>query len=164
MRLNRHYRELLRELDRAPTLAELAERARLPQDSVRAVTELQEPLSLDAPREDGEDLKLLDLIADESGAAPEEHVERTSLALLTRAALAALPEREAAVLRLRFGVDANDEYTLERIGAQLGLSRERVRQLQILAARAMREQELAPVLQDFLDDAVISERHPVTTR
>ena len=75
-----------------------------------------------------------------------------------------MPRREAAVLRLRFGIDANDEYTLERIGAQLGLSRERVRQLQVLASRAMREQGLAPVLVDFLDDAIVSERFPVTTR
>ncbi|MGW8369016.1 MAG: sigma-70 family RNA polymerase sigma factor, partial [Gammaproteobacteria bacterium] len=138
-RLNRCYVELTREQGRPPTLTSVADRAGLPTERVREVMQNQEPISVDAPWNPDEDLTLLETLCDESAPAPDDLADNEAVSRIVRGVLARLPEREALLLKLRFGIESGDEYTLERIGGQLGLSRERVRQLQALAVKTLRE-------------------------
>ncbi len=138
-KLNRCYVELTREQGHPPTLASVADRAGLPIERVREVMQNQEPVSVDAPWNPDEDLTLLETLSDESAPSPDDLADNEAVSRIVRGVLAKLPEREALLLKLRFGIESGDEYTLERIGGQLGLSRERVRQLQALAVKALRE-------------------------
>jgi RNA polymerase sigma factor (sigma-70 family) len=138
-RLNRCYVDLTREQGHPPTLTSVADRAGLPTERVREVMQNQEPISVDAPWNPDEDLTLLETLCDESAPAPDDLADDEAVSRIVRGVLARLPEREALLLKLRFGIESGDEYTLERIGGQLGLSRERVRQLQALAVKTLRE-------------------------
>ncbi len=140
-RLNRYYVEMLRENGRPPTLAAVAERSGVAIERVRDVMQNQDAISVDAPWDVNEDLTLLDTLGDESGPMPDEAVDREAVERIVRDVLADLPDREEALLKMRFGIDSADEYTLERIGSQLGLSRERVRQLQAIAVKSLRKSE-----------------------
>jgi RNA polymerase primary sigma factor len=140
-RLNWFYVEMLRENGRPPTLAAVAERSGVAIERVRDVMQNQDAISVDAPWDVNEDLTLLDTLGDESGPKPDEAADREAVERIVRDVLADLPDREEALLKMRFGIDSADEYTLERIGSQLGLSRERVRQLQAIAVKSLRKSE-----------------------
>ncbi len=140
-RLNRFYVEMLREDGRPPTLADVADRAGVAVERVREVMQHQDAVSVDAPWDVNEDLTLLDTLDDETAPPPDEAADRDTVMRIVRDVLADLPDREEALLKMRFGIDSADEYTLERIGSQLGLSRERVRQLQTIAVKSLRKSD-----------------------
>lgn len=140
-RLRRMQERLLRETGKLATHAELAERAGLPLEQVeRAMEVVAQPVSLDAPlaSSDREGTELGDLVADVGGTSADEEVAAHELEGDTRALLAELPEREAEVIRMRFGLGGHRQRTLEEVGARLSLSRERARQLERDALRKLR--------------------------
>ena len=140
-RLNRYYVEMLREHGHPPTLAAVANRAGVAVERVREIMQHQDAVSVDAPWDVNEDLTLLDTLDDEAAPMPDEMADRETVERIVRDVLAGLPDREEALLKMRFGIDSADEYTLERIGSHLGLSRERVRQLQAIAVKSLRKSD-----------------------
>jgi RNA polymerase primary sigma factor len=140
-------------LGREPTPQEVAERAELPVEKVREVFGLvKQPVSLDAPIHDGEDDELVDLVEDKSALLPSDRAVSTDLTAHMQHALGELSPREENVVRLRFGIDGRAEQTLEEIGQDLGLTRERVRQIEAKALKRLRHPKRAKLLKPFVEN------------
>jgi RNA polymerase primary sigma factor len=151
-KLKRISRQMLQEMGRDPTPEELAERMAMPEDKVRKILKItKEPISMATPVGDDKDARLGDLIEDSHAMSPVESAMVLGLRETTRKALAGLPEREAEVLRMRFGIDMNTGHTLEEIGKQFDITRERIRQLEVKALHKLRHPSRSESLRSFLD-------------
>ena len=152
-KLNRISRQMLQEMGREPTPEELAERMMMPEDKIRKVLKIaKEPISMETPIGDDEDSHLGDFIEDTTLELPLDSATSESLRSATRDVLAGLTAREAKVLRMRFGIDMNTDHTLEEVGKQFDVTRERIRQIEAKALRKLRHPSRSEVLRSFLDD------------
>jgi RNA polymerase primary sigma factor len=150
-KLNRISRQMLQEMGREPTPDELAVRMEMPEDKVRKVLKIaKEPISMETPIGDDEDSHLGDFIEDASVQSPLESATMESLRETTHAVLAQLTPREAKVLRMRFGIDLNTDHTLEEVGKQFDVTRERIRQIEAKALRKLRHPSRSEQLRSFL--------------
>ena len=151
-KLNRISRQMLQEMGREPTPDELAIRMEMPEDKVRKVLKIaKEPISMETPIGDDEDSHLGDFIEDSRVMSPVEHATVASLRESTQQILASLTAREAKVLRMRFGIDMNTDHTLEEVGKQFDVTRERIRQIEAKALRKLRHPSRSEQLKSFLD-------------
>jgi RNA polymerase primary sigma factor len=151
-KLNRVSRQMLQEMGREPTPDELAERMEMPEDKVRKVLKIaKEPISMETPIGDDEDSHLGDFIEDGSVLSPVDSATGEGLREATREVLAGLTPREAKVLRMRFGIDMNTDHTLEEVGKQFDVTRERIRQIEAKALRKLRHPNRSEQLRSFLD-------------
>jgi RNA polymerase primary sigma factor len=151
-KLNRISRQMLQEMGREPTPEELAERMMIPEDKIRKVLKIaKEPISMETPIGDDEDSHLGDFIEDSSGELPIDAATAESLKQATHEVLAGLTAREAKVLRMRFGIDMNTDHTLEEVGKQFDVTRERIRQIEAKALRKLRHPSRSEQLKSFLD-------------
>ena len=152
-KLNRISRQMLQEMGREPTPDELAVRMEMPEDKVRKVLKIaKEPISMETPIGDDEDSHLGDFIEDTSVTSPIEQATNESLKETTHSVLAQLTPREAKVLRMRFGIDMNTDHTLEEVGKQFDVTRERIRQIEAKALRKLRHPSRSEQLRSFLMD------------
>jgi RNA polymerase primary sigma factor len=150
-KLNRISRQLLQEMGREPTPDELAERMEMPEDKVRKVLKIaKEPISMETPIGDDEDSHLGDFIEDAEVSSPVDSATSEGLKETTHAVLAGLTPREAKVLRMRFGIDMNTDHTLEEVGKQFDVTRERIRQIEAKALRKLRHPSRSDHLRSFL--------------
>ena len=151
-KLVRVSRQLVQELGREPTPEELAKELNMPVDKVREISKIsQEPVSLETPIGEEEDSHLGDFIPDEAAPAPSEAASFVLLKEQLGAVLETLSEREAKVLRLRFGLDDGRARTLEEVGKEFDVTRERIRQIEAKALRKLRHPSRSKKLKDFLD-------------
>jgi len=151
-KLNRISRQVLQEMGREPTPEELAERMEMPEEKVRKVLKIaKEPISMETPIGDDEDSHLGDFIEDANIQAPNDSAGFEGLRRTTRDALEGLTAREAKVLRMRFGIDMNTDHTLEEVGKQFDVTRERIRQIEAKALRKLRHPSRSDELKTFLD-------------
>ena len=152
-KLNRISRQMLQEMGREPNPEELAVRMGMPEDKIRKVLKIaKEPISMETPIGDDEDSHLGDFIEDTTLALPADAATSESLRNATREVLAGLTAREAKVLRMRFGIDMNTDHTLEEVGKQFDVTRERIRQIEAKALRKLRHPSRSEVLRSFLDE------------
>ncbi|MGD8109947.1 RNA polymerase sigma factor RpoD [Vibrio sp. NTOU-M3] len=152
-KLNRISRQMLQEMGREPLPEELAERMQMPEDKIRKVLKIaKEPISMETPIGDDEDSHLGDFIEDTTLELPLDSATSTSLKGATRDVLAGLTPREAKVLRMRFGIDMNTDHTLEEVGKQFDVTRERIRQIEAKALRKLRHPSRSETLRSFLDE------------
>jgi RNA polymerase primary sigma factor len=151
-KLNRISRQILQELGREATPEELAERMEMPEDKVRKVLKIaKEPISMETPIGDDEDSHLGDFIEDAKVLSPVEAATIAGLRESTQNVLAGLTAREAKVLRMRFGINMNTDHTLEEVGKQFDVTRERIRQIEAKALRKLRHPSRSEQLRCFLD-------------
>ncbi len=151
-KLNRISRQMLQEMGREPNPEELAERMMMPEDKVRKVLKIaKEPISMETPIGDDEDSHLGDFIEDTTIDSPIDSATMESLRGATNDVLAGLTAREAKVLRMRFGIDMNTDHTLEEVGKQFDVTRERIRQIEAKALRKLRHPSRSDLLKSFLD-------------
>ena len=151
-KLNRISRQILQEMGREPTPEELSERMELPEDKVRKVLKIaKEPISMETPIGDDEDSHLGDFIEDANQMSPNDSAGFEGLRRTTLDALEGLTQREAKVLRMRFGIDMNTDHTLEEVGKQFDVTRERIRQIEAKALRKLRHPSRSDQLKTFLD-------------
>ena len=151
-KLNRVSRQMIQEMGREPTPEELAERMEIPEDKVRKVLKIsKQPISMETPIGDDEDSHLGDFIEDGNAISPVETATIDSLSESTREVLSSLTPREAKVLRMRFGIDMNTDHTLEEVGKQFDVTRERIRQIEAKALRKLRHPQRAELLRSFLE-------------
>ena len=152
-KLNRISRQMLQEMGREPTPEELGERMEMPEDKIRKVLKIaKEPISMETPIGDDEDSHLGDFIEDATMQSPIEVATVESLKEATRDVLSGLTAREAKVLRMRFGIDMNTDHTLEEVGKQFDVTRERIRQIEAKALRKLRHPTRSEHLRSFLDE------------
>ncbi|MDA8738318.1 RNA polymerase sigma factor RpoD [Luminiphilus sp.] len=152
-KLNRISRQMLQEMGREPTPEELGERMDMPEDKVRKVLKIaKEPISMETPIGDDEDSHLGDFIEDVTISSPVDAATDEGLTEATRDVLGGLTAREAKVLRMRFGIDMNTDHTLEEVGKQFDVTRERIRQIEAKALRKLRHPTRSDYLRSFLDD------------
>ncbi len=152
-KLNRISRQMLQEMGREPTPEELGKRMEMPEDKIRKVLKIaKEPISMETPIGDDEDSHLGDFIEDVSITSPVDAATTQGLMEATREVLAGLTAREAKVLRMRFGIDMNTDHTLEEVGKQFDVTRERIRQIEAKALRKLRHPSRSDHLRGFLDD------------
>jgi RNA polymerase primary sigma factor len=152
-KLNRISRQMLQEMGREPTPEELSERMQMPEDKIRKVLKIaKEPISMETPIGDDEDSHLGDFIEDNTIIQPLDSATGGSLKDATQDVLAGLTQREAKVLRMRFGIDMNTDHTLEEVGKQFDVTRERIRQIEAKALRKLRHPSRSEQLRSFLDD------------
>ncbi|MEQ9393682.1 RNA polymerase sigma factor RpoD [Haliea sp.] len=152
-KLNRISRQMLQEMGREPTPEELGERMDMPEDKVRKVLKIaKEPISMETPIGDDEDSHLGDFIEDATISSPIEAATGQGLQEATKEVLAGLTAREAKVLRMRFGIDMNTDHTLEEVGKQFDVTRERIRQIEAKALRKLRHPTRSDYLRSFLDE------------
>jgi RNA polymerase primary sigma factor len=152
-KLNRISRQMLQEMGREPTPDELAVRMEMPEDKVRKVLKIaKEPISMETPIGDDEDSHLGDFIEDTSVESPIDSATTESLRETTHSVLAGLTPREAKVLRMRFGIDMTTDHTLEEVGKQFDVTRERIRQIEAKALRKLRHPSRSEQLRSFLED------------
>ena len=152
-KLNRVSRQMLQEMGREPTPEELGERMEMPEDKVRRVLKIaKEPISMETPIGDDEDSHLGDFIEDITIGSPVELATGEGLKEATRDVLGGLTAREAKVLRMRFGIDMNTDHTLEEVGKQFDVTRERIRQIEAKALRKLRHPSRSEHLRSFLDE------------
>jgi RNA polymerase primary sigma factor len=152
-KLNRISRQMLQEMGREPSPDELAVRMEMPEDKVRKVLKIaKEPISMETPIGDDEDSHLGDFIEDTSVDSPIDSATMESLRETTHSVLAGLTPREAKVLRMRFGIDMNTDHTLEEVGKQFDVTRERIRQIEAKALRKLRHPSRSEQLRSFLMD------------
>ena len=152
-KLNRIFRQMLQEMGREPTPEELAEKMDMPEDKVRKVLKIaKEPISMETPIGDDEDSHLGDFIEDLNILSPVESATGESLRESTRDILTTLTARESKVLRMRFGIDMNTDHTLEEVGKQFDVTRERIRQIEAKALRKLRHPSRAEHLRSFLSE------------
>ncbi|HUG98036.1 MAG TPA: RNA polymerase sigma factor RpoD [Gammaproteobacteria bacterium] len=150
-KLNRISRQMLQEMGREPTPDELAIRMEMPEDKVRKVLKIaKEPISMETPIGDDEDSHLGDFIEDASVLSPVDSATGEGLKETTHAVLAGLTPREAKVLRMRFGIDMNTDHTLEEVGKQFDVTRERIRQIEAKALRKLRHPTRSEQLRSFI--------------
>jgi len=151
-KLNRISRQMLQEMGREATPEELAERMEIPEEKVRKVLKIaKEPISMETPIGDDEDSHLGDFIEDANVISPIDSATDVSLGEATRGVLGSLTPREAKVLRMRFGIDMNTDHTLEEVGKQFDVTRERIRQIEAKALRKLRHPSRSEMLRSFLD-------------
>ena len=151
-KLNRVSRQMLQEMGRDPTPEELAERMAMPEDKVRKVMKIaKEPISMETPIGDDEDSHLGDFIEDTTAISPLDAATNEGLAEAVRDVMASLTPREAKVLRMRFGIDMNTDHTLEEVGKQFDVTRERIRQIEAKALRKLRHPSRSELLRSFLE-------------
>jgi RNA polymerase primary sigma factor len=152
-KLVRATRHLVQVLGREPAAEELSEKLELPLDKVRTVLKIaREPISLETPVGEEDDSHLGDFIEDTNAVSPQDAVIHSNLAEQTRRVLATLPPREARVLRMRFGIDERSNHTLEEVGNDFEVTRERVRQIEAKALRKLRHPSRSRVLKTFIDE------------
>jgi len=152
-KLNRVSRQMVQEMGREPTPEELGERMDLPEDKVRRVLKIaKEPISTETPIGDEEDTTLGDFIEDTSIDSPDEAATEENLQFATDDILGSLTAREAKVLRMRFGIGMNTDHTLEEVGKQFDVTRERIRQIEAKALRKLRHPTRSSHLKGFLDE------------
>ena len=152
-KLNRISRQMLQEMGREPTPEELGVRMEMSEDRVRKVLKIaKEPISMETPIGDDEDSHLGDFIEDATMQSPIDIATVESLKEATRDVLGGLTEREAKVLRMRFGIDMNTDHTLEEVGKQFDVTRERIRQIEAKALRKLRHPSRSEHLRSFLDE------------
>ena len=150
-KLNRISRQMLQEMGREPLPDELAERMEMPEDKVRKVLKIaKEPISMETPIGDDEDSHLGDFIEDQTVHSPVDSATSEGLKETTHTVLAGLTPREAKVLRMRFGIDMNTDHTLEEVGKQFDVTRERIRQIEAKALRKLRHPTRSDQLRSFL--------------
>ena len=151
-KLNRLSRQLLQELGRQPTTEELSKKMDLPEDKVlKALDVAKQPISLETPVGDDDDSTMWNLVSDTSVESPMDHATDEGLRETTTNVLTALTEREAKVLRMRFGIDMNTDHTLEEVGRQFSVTRERIRQIEAKALRKLRHPARSEQLRSFID-------------
>ncbi len=151
-KLNRISRQMLQEIGREPTPEELSERMQMPEEKIRKVLKIaKEPISMETPVGDDEDSHLGDFIEDTALEQPLDAATSESLRSATRDILSGLTPREAKVLRMRFGIDMNTDHTLEEVGKQFDVTRERIRQIEAKALRKLRHPSRSDVLRSFLE-------------
>ncbi len=152
-KLNRISRQMLQEMGREATPEELSERMEMPEDKVRKVLKIaKEPISMETPIGDDEDSHLGDFIEDAGVVSPVESATVEGLREATQNMLGGLTSREAKVLRMRFGIDMNTDHTLEEVGKQFDVTRERIRQIEAKALRKLRHPSRSERLRSFLDN------------
>ena len=152
-KLNRVSRQMLQEMGREPTPEELAERMEMPEDKIRKVLKIaKEPISMETPIGEDEDASIGDLIEDTTIALPLDEATKNNLTESTRGVLSSLTAREAKVLRMRFGIDMNTDHTLEEVGKQFDVTRERIRQIEAKALRKLRHPTRSDHLRSFIDE------------
>jgi len=152
-KLVRVARSMIQELGREPTPEEIAKKVGMPADKVRKILRTsQEPISLETPIGDDDESHLGDFIEDKTVLSPEEHVLRQALRQQLEEVLSTLSEREEQVLRYRFGLEDDTEYTLEQVGKKFGVTRERIRQIEAKALRKLRHPHRAKYLRPFCED------------
>jgi len=151
-KLNRIARQMLQEMGREPTPEELSERMEMPEDKVRKVLKIaKEPISMETPIGDDEDSRLGDFIEDANLLSPVNSATFEGLREATLDVLDGLTAREAKVLRMRFGIDMNTDHTLEEVGKQFDVTRERIRQIEAKALRKLRHPSRSDNLRSFID-------------
>ena len=151
-KLNRISRQMLQEMGREATPEELAKRMEMPEDKVRKVLKIaKEPISMETPIGDDEDSHLGDFIEDTNAMSPADVATFEGLKEATTDVLESLTAREAKVLRMRFGIDMNTDHTLEEVGKQFDVTRERIRQIEAKALRKLRHPSRSEPLKSFLD-------------
>ena len=152
-KLNRVSRQMLQEMGREPSPEELAERMEMPEDKIRKVLKIaKEPISMETPIGEDEDASIGDLIEDITIALPVDEATKHNLTESTRDVLGSLTAREAKVLRMRFGIDMNTDHTLEEVGKQFDVTRERIRQIEAKALRKLRHPTRSDHLRSFIDE------------
>ncbi|MCW8934895.1 MAG: RNA polymerase sigma factor RpoD [Gammaproteobacteria bacterium] len=152
-KLNRIFRQMLQEKGREPTPEELAEKMEMPEDKVRKVLKIaKEPISMETPIGDDEDSNLGDFIEDINIMSPVDSATGESLRESTKDILSTLTPREAKVLRMRFGINMNTDHTLEEVGKQFDVTRERIRQIEAKALRKLRHPSRAENLRSFIGE------------
>jgi len=152
-KLNRVSRQMMQDMGREPTPEELSEELDMPEDKVRKVLKIaKEPISMETPIGDDEDSNLGDFIEDTVIHSPIENATEDSLHLATDDVLSSLTAREAKVLRMRFGIGMNTDHTLEEVGKQFDVTRERIRQIEAKALRKLRHPSRSSHLKSFLDE------------
>jgi RNA polymerase primary sigma factor len=152
-KLNRISRQMLQEMGREPSPEELAERMEMPEDKIRKVLKIaKEPISMETPIGEDEDASIGDLIEDVTIAQPIDEATKNNLTDSTRGVLGSLTAREAKVLRMRFGIDMNTDHTLEEVGKQFDVTRERIRQIEAKALRKLRHPTRSDHLRSFIDE------------
>jgi RNA polymerase primary sigma factor len=151
-KLNRISRQILQEKGRDPTPEELAEKMEMPEEKVRKVLKIaKEPISMETPIGDDEDSHLGDFIEDQNTQIPVDFATMEGLRKIVKDVLESLTPREAKVLRMRFGIDMNTDHTLEEVGKQFDVTRERIRQIEAKALRKLRHPSRSEQLRTFLD-------------
>jgi len=151
-KLSRISRQMVQEMGREPTPEELSERMEMPEDKVRKVMKIaKEPISMETPIGDDEDSHLGDFIEDALAVLPLDSATIEGLREATKDILGSLTAREAKVLRMRFGIDMNTDHTLEEVGKQFDVTRERIRQIEAKALRKLRHPSRSEQLRSFLD-------------
>jgi RNA polymerase primary sigma factor len=152
-KLNRISRQILQETGLEPTPEELAKRMDMPEDKIRKVLKIaKEPISMETPIGDDEDSHLGDFIEDSNMESPIDSATSTGLSEATQKILNTLTPREAKVLRMRFGINMNTDHTLEEVGKQFDVTRERIRQIEAKALRKLRHPSRSEQLRSFLED------------
>ena len=152
-KLNRISRQMLQEMGREASPEELAERMGMPEDKIRKVLKIaKEPISMETPIGDDDDSHLGDFIEDSTLELPLDSATAQSLKAATHEVLEGLTPREAKVLRMRFGIDMNTDHTLEEVGKQFDVTRERIRQIEAKALRKLRHPSRSETLRSFLDE------------
>src|SRR4029078_4586849 len=151
-KLNRISRQILQETGLEPTPEELSKRMDLPEDKIRKVLKIaKEPISMETPIGDDEDSHLGDFIEDMNIESPLDAATNTGLSEATQRILNTLTPREAKVLRMRFGINMNTDHTLEEVGKQFDVTRERIRQIEAKALRKLRHPSRSEQLRSFLE-------------
>ena len=152
-KLNRVSRQMMQDMGREPTPEELSQELDMPEDKVRKVLKIaKEPISMETPIGDDEDSNLGDFIEDTVISSPIQNATEDSLNLATDDVLSSLTAREAKVLRMRFGIGMNTDHTLEEVGKQFDVTRERIRQIEAKALRKLRHPSRSSHLKSFLDE------------
>ncbi|MDH3288882.1 MAG: RNA polymerase sigma factor RpoD [Betaproteobacteria bacterium] len=152
-KMNRISRQILQETGQEPEPALLAEKMEMPEDKIRKILKIsKEPISMETPIGDDDDSHLGDFIEDQSTVAPNEAAVYASLRGVTKDVLDTLTPREAKVLRMRFGIEMNTDHTLEEVGKQFDVTRERIRQIEAKALRKLRHPSRSERLRSFLDN------------
>ena len=151
-KLNRLTRQLIQELGRSPSIEELSKKMELPEDKVlKALDVAKQPISLETPVGDDDDSTMWNLVSDTTAESPMDHATDAGLKETTTNVLTALTEREAKVLRMRFGIDMNTDHTLEEVGRQFSVTRERIRQIEAKALRKLRHPARSEQLKSFIE-------------
>jgi RNA polymerase primary sigma factor len=146
-------RQMLNEIGREPTPEELAEKLGMPLEKVRKTLKIaREPLSLETPIGDEGDSNLGDLIEDNNAILPIDAAIQSNLRETTTRLLASLTPREERIVRMRFGLGMNSDHTLEEVGKQFSVTRERIRQIEAKAIRKLKHPSRSRVLRTFLDN------------
>ena len=151
-KLNRLTRQLIQELGRSPSIEELSKRMDLPEDKIlKALDVAKQPISLETPVGDDDDSTMWNLVSDTTAESPIDHATDAGLKESTTNVLTALTDREAKVLRMRFGIDMNTDHTLEEVGRQFSVTRERIRQIEAKALRKLRHPARSEQLKSFIE-------------